>query len=392
MLFTDDELLESGEGCLSCKLYRRCKSPRMSPVGKGKKKILLVSDVPGEEDDEKNEPLSGERGSFLKDVLSDLGIDMNRDCRRMNSIACRPPKGREPSEKELLCCRSSVWREIGHFKPKVVLLFGESALKSVIGLRWKKKLDGINKWRGFVIPDEKVDGWIAPSYSITHLLRNEKDQVLHLIFSKDIERALFHLDKPLPKDVGQIPSVKILNEAEGRQYINRLLKEKKLTAFDYETTGLKPYEKGHKIFSVSFCTDGRIGYAMKMTKGIKEPMRAFLADRSIPKIAANMKFESTWSTICLGVEPQGWVWDTMLYAHVEDNRSGITSLKFQTYLKFGVPDYDSAIEPFLKSDKASFNRIEECPESLLLEYNGADAVFEYRLAVLQQRSRANGFV
>lgn len=392
MLFTDEELLDTGEGCLACKLYRTCKSPRMRPEGKGKKGILLVSDCPGASDDEFGEPLSGERGMLLQKILFDNGIDMNRDCRKMNAVACRPPKGREPNEREITCCRSMVWREIFENPPKVVILLGDAALRSVIGFRWKRRLDGISKWRGFSFPDAKVGCWVCPTYSVSHLLRFEKDRPLHLIFGKDIKKALRQRKHPIPTTAGQLPFISIFKGKKRIDYLRFLLDKKPVTAFDYETTGLKPYEPGHKIVSVSFSTDGKEGAAMLVTPDIIPSLRMFLRDSKIRKIASNMKFESTWSKVILGVEPRGWHWDTMLWSHVEDNRSGITSLKFQTYRLFGVPDYDSEVAPYLDSHGESFNRIEECPESLLLEYNGVDSVFEWRMADLQQESRANVLV
>ena len=77
----------------------------------------------------------------------------------------------------------------------------------------------------------------------------------------------------------------------------------------------------------------------------------------------------------------------MIAAHVGDNRSLITSLKFQTYINFGVADYDSHIESFLKGRDSknanSINRIEELDIQELLHYNGLDSLFGYLLAEKQ---------
>ena len=37
--------------CKDCGLYDTCLSPRMSYIGEGKKKILVIGDVPSREDD-----------------------------------------------------------------------------------------------------------------------------------------------------------------------------------------------------------------------------------------------------------------------------------------------------------------------------------------------------
>jgi hypothetical protein len=82
----------------------------------------------------------------------------------------------------------------------------------------------------------------------------------------------------------------------------------------------------------------------------------------------------------------------MLAAHIIDNRFGVTGLKFQSYVRFGVLGYDDDVAPYLKAkDSNSVNRIMELAETKegmrkLLLYNGIDSLMEYRLAVLQKLS------
>ncbi len=108
-----------------------------------------------------------------------------------------------------------------------------------------------------------------------------------------------------------------------------------LAAFDYETTGLKPHARGHRIkcASVAFSPDVVYAFMMPGKKKDREPLIRFLRNRHIKKIASNIKFEEQWSNVRLGTEVKGWHWDTMLNAHVFDNRPGhITSIKFQAYV------------------------------------------------------------
>lgn len=109
----------------------------------------------------------------------------------------------------------------------------------------------------------------------------------------------------------------------------------------------------------------------------------------------NCKFEHTWAEIILGIIVKGWLWDTMLMAHVMDNRSGITGLKFLTYVMLGVIDYSSEIEPYLKGveDKNAnaLNRVlelvsTESGKQQLLKYNALDAINTYRIWKLQEES------
>jgi len=98
-----------------------------------------------------------------------------------------------------------------------------------------------------------------------------------------------------------------------------------------------------------------------------------------------------WSLVRLKTEVANWEWDTMIASHILDNRPEVTGLKFQTYVQFGVIDYDSEISPYLKSgsnDGNALNRIEELVKlpsgkEKLMEYCAMDSIFEFRLAQLQ---------
>jgi hypothetical protein len=102
-----------------------------------------------------------------------------------------------------------------------------------------------------------------------------------------------------------------------------------------------------------------------------------------------MKFEEVWSTIRMKQSVDGWYWDSMQAAHILDNRPGITGLKFQTYVNFGIIDYSSSIEPYLSGDGSNgFNRTQEILEDIqkrndLLLYCGLDSIYEFRLAMKQ---------
>jgi coenzyme F420-reducing hydrogenase alpha subunit len=132
---------------------------------------------------------------------------------------------------------------------------------------------------------------------------------------------------------------------------------------------------------------------MPQKRSERLPLVELLSNSNIGKIAHNMKFEHSWAKEKLGVEVQGWEWDTMLMSHVQDNRQGITSLKYQTYVQMGIIDYSSMIEPYLEGiEKKNGNSLNRVPELIsthdgkqqLLKYNALDAVYEYRLWKLQE--------
>ena len=62
-------------------------------------------------------------------------------------------------------------------------------------------------------------------------------------------------------------------------------------------------------------------------------LKKILEEPSIGKAAHNLKFEDVWASIILEVKIQNWKLCTMNLAHIFDNRSLITSLDYQMYLK-----------------------------------------------------------
>jgi hypothetical protein len=113
-------------------------------------------------------------------------------------------------------------------------------------------------------------------------------------------------------------------------------------------------------------------------------------------MAHNIKYEDTWCKHRLRTEVKNWEFDSMLAAHILDNREGITSLKFQTYVNFGTIDYASKVYPYLMGtdykNANSHNRIFEADQEDLLFYCGCDSIYEYRLAMRQIRQMNYSFL
>lgn len=374
--------------CISCGLYKNCLSPKMEPFGNFKKKILNIAESPGEVEDKVGKPFQGKTGKLLQRTYKKLGIDLFKDCLNINAVNCRPPDNRTPSNYEMECCRRSILKVIDEYKPKVIVLLGNAAVYSLIGHRWKKDLGGITKWRGWTIPDQDYKTWLCPTFHPSYVERSDSG-VEEVIWMQDLKQAIEYAEYH-PFLVYKEPVIEVIED------LSVLDKIKEVIAFDYETTGLKPHAPGHKIVSCAIATDENHAYVFMMPASKRErlPLVALLEDPHLAKMAANIKFEHAWSFVRLmGTEVQNWVWDTMIDSHILDNRQGITGLKFQTYVNFGVVDYSSEITPYLQTvDNTNANSINRIMELValpggrekLLKYNGYDAINEYRLAMKQR--------
>lgn len=380
--------------CASCGGYKNCQTPKMQPTGNFKKKIIIIGTAPEERDDRRGMAFQNANAAFLKRTLAELDVDMFEDCLLTYAYHCYNPKEDfEPSPYEIECCRKTTIQIVKENKPKLVLLLGNSAVFSLIGHRWKKDFNDIEKWRGWQIPDQDFKTWLCPVFDPSQV--QEKTEVL-TVWKLDLKKALKCLKIPFP--VHKEPNI---HYQDNLDFIHDLVNSTQVeVTFDYETTGKKPHAKGHKIIccSIAYNEDGVHVFMMPKKRKDQQPFIDFLANKRIGKIAQNMKYEHAWSKEILGVEVQGWIWDTMLATHVLDNRTGITSLKFQTYVQFGIVDYDSEINPYLKSadekNANSINRIEELiakpgGKEKLMKYCALDSIFELRLSIMQRKLMIN---
>jgi len=385
--------------CASCGLYRHVLSPRMEPYGDFGKGILNVGEAPGETEDEKGRQWQGKVGRILQRTYRRLGISIFEDCLNFNAVNCRPTSARggnrPPTNNEINCCRRRVMGVIEQYQPHVIVLFGGAAVQSVIGSRWKKNLGGITKWRGWAIPDRDLNAWIVPTFHPSFIAR-QKDDAAQTIWMKDLELAIRLAEEPLPRIPDPKRAVHILQKPREIAQALDELQSRPAVAVDWETTGRKLHDQTiHRIVSVGLFGARNRAYSFLMPKSPRLQAQLKTLLTSGPhKIAHNMKYEEMAAQTCLGYGIQPWGLCTMLNTHVLDNRPGICSLKFQTYVRFGIPDYDSTIEGWLKAkdnkNGNSPNRVMDLlksPEKTreLLLYNGQDALFTYWLAQEQTK-------
>lgn len=324
-----------------------------------------------------------------------MGFDLFRDGLSTNTCICRPPKNRTPKPNEIDCCRVKLLQVIKEHKPNVIILLGGTAVESIIGRSWKKGLGGITKWRGWAIPDREHKAWICPVYHPSFVARKQEkngDNLARVIWENDLKKALSYINEKVPifneeKDITYIES-----NSHFKSIFQRIMRAE-LMEIDYETTGLKPHAKGHKITNLGVAIDEKECYSW-----VNNPYRAklfakVLANPRIKKMAHNVPFENMWSKIIFKTDVKNWYWDSLVNAHILDNRKGVGGLKFQTYVNFGVADYDSHISSYLRSpDKAganAFNNIEKFfakyGERDALKYCGLDNIFGFKLSIKQMK-------
>ena len=376
--------------CSACGLYRRCKSPKIKPYGNFKKGILNIGEAPGEMEDRNGKPWQGRVGRLLQETYKSLKIDLFEDCLNINSINCRPTdeKGnnRAPLGIEIDCCRKSVLQVIMEKKPKVIALFGNSAIQSIIGYRWKKDLGNITKWRGWTIPDQDFKCWIVPTFHPSFIERGDEIEK-KVVWTQDLQKIIDCVKLPFRKY--EEPVIEFI---EDLSILDKI--QAGMVAFDYETTGIKPHAQGHRnvVVSVADSENHCYVFLMPTSRQARQPFINLLKDANVAKVGHNIKYEENWSVVRLNQPVINWAWDSMLASHILDNRTGVTGLKFQTYVQFGIPDYTSEVDPLFQGMRnESGNTINKILEhvkdsdkrSKIMKYCGYDSIHTYRLAKMQ---------
>lgn len=360
--------------CGGCGLYKTCKNPRQGVRGKDKEGILIVGRSPNENDE------------LLADLLQEHEINF-KDCWKVHAVSCEPPRGKAVSDKHIEYCRPTVTNAIKELEPDIIILCGDEALKSVIGPDINKSVGSIQKWRGVTIPHRTHKAWVCPVYHPNYIDEAAKKYrgVSELILRQDIERIVNLPNLELPEFTIEV----LTDEVEILKHLTLIQKKKPTFAYDYETTGLKPHASGHAIacVGISYKRYHAISFMLPKKGRVLDVFRSILADETIKKYAQNMKMEDRWSYHILGVETLGWVWDSMLASHCLDNRTGITGLKHQAYVRYGIVGYDDMISSYLKSKDGSngFNNVFNAPQHDLCYYCGFDAGLTYCLSEDQQK-------
>ncbi|MBW3011242.1 uracil-DNA glycosylase [Candidatus Woesearchaeota archaeon] len=140
-----EKLLELHKRIRRCSLCFLSRSRMVAVPGTGNMnaKIFFVGEAPGNEEDKIGRPFVGRSGKFLDWLFGKYGFDRKKVF-ITSIVKCRPPKNRKPKPEEISVCRSMYLQEqIRLIQPKVVVLFGEVALKAMLNLQGLSKIHGI---------------------------------------------------------------------------------------------------------------------------------------------------------------------------------------------------------------------------------------------------------
>ena len=131
-------------------------------------RAILIGEAPGENEDKTGTPFVGRAGKLLNEFLEKAGISRKKDLYIINTVKCRPPKNRVPSDEEKKLCEDYLLKQIEIINPEVLIFCGSTALKSF----YNKKI-AISKIRGEIL-DIEIGGKprkCIPIFHPSYLLR-----------------------------------------------------------------------------------------------------------------------------------------------------------------------------------------------------------------------------
>ncbi|MGE5695618.1 MAG: UdgX family uracil-DNA binding protein [Candidatus Sericytochromatia bacterium] len=132
------DLADAAQGCRGCDLYQDA-DQAVFGAGSASAQVMLVGEVPGDQEDRAGRPFVGPAGKLLDKTLVAAGIDRDR-VYVTNAVKhfkfTRVGKRRihkTPTRTEVVACRPWLIAELTAVQPEVVVLLGATAAKSLLG-------------------------------------------------------------------------------------------------------------------------------------------------------------------------------------------------------------------------------------------------------------------
>lgn len=192
---TYDSMVPIAQHCNACHRCGLGATRTHAVIGRGNPKapIMIIGEAPGQNEDETGLPFVGKAGQLLEKILASVKLDTEQDIFISNMNKCRPPGNRVPTPEEITACKPYLLEQIRLVDPKIILLTGATAVKSLTG---EKR--GITKIRGIWM--EWEGRLCMPILHPAYLLRNpsrEQGSPKWLMW-QDIQAVRTKLDELCP--------------------------------------------------------------------------------------------------------------------------------------------------------------------------------------------------
>jgi uracil-DNA glycosylase family protein len=193
-----EDLRQAAAGCQGCSLYQGA-TQTVFGAGDAAARVVLVGEVPGDQEDKKGEPFVGPAGRLLDKALVEAGIDRG-DAYVTNAVKhfkfkqAAPGKRRihqTPDAGEIAACRPWLTAEFALLDPEVIVSLGAIAGKALLGSSFR-----VTKQRGELIPRPTIgdlpgrdDRFIVATVHPSAVIRSDDREAMYADFLADIKVA-----------------------------------------------------------------------------------------------------------------------------------------------------------------------------------------------------------
>lgn len=167
------------ENCVMCDLSKT-RDNVVFGSGNPKADIVLIGEAPGAEEDTTGMPFVGRAGKFLTQIMEKAGLNRKEDLFIINTVKCRPPQNRVPTDFEKNCCEDYLLSQLAIINPKVIILCGATACETFFDKTFWKK-NKISNLRGDFFENQGIQ--FVPVFHPSYLLRQHSEE-------KDSPRSL----------------------------------------------------------------------------------------------------------------------------------------------------------------------------------------------------------
>lgn len=364
--------------CENCNLRHRPSTDGAGGAGvnTGKVDVILVGESPGAIETSINRPISGQVSSLLIKALELVKVK-STDYYFTNAVSCRPLE-RAPSAIDIKACRSRLVEEITQRRPKVVVLLGSTALKSLGNYAGA---DNIMTTRGRYRWSSELNAWILPIYHPSFVLRQPN---LFHDFMRDLQKINM-LRKKIREE--SLPPIKywVIGDIEKAIKTCEFLMKQKEIAVDIETTGFDPW-KDRILCAAASWEDGKaVVFAEELFQNTDVKfytvLKQLLELQNVVWDWQNGKFDCGFFR-ALGINARVDE-DTMLLHYCIDERPGTHDLGNLATEYLGVDEYKDMAKQYVRSNKKNTKgekpSYADVPRPILYQYCAMDVDYTRRL-------------
>jgi uracil-DNA glycosylase family 4 len=265
--------------------------------------LLVVSDYPGQTEDNIGRPMVGETGAYLRRMLNQwwsgpVAID--------NAVRCAPGRAKVPASS-VGACRGYLAQTVREVHPTRILAMGGHAIEAMSD----RSLAVLSVRRGYswlpAVPGEPA----VPVFYLPNPVVALRNRFIRSWIEEDLEWAL--MCKP-PFDPPWSAKLHLVENKHDALVAAEALRGH-VAAFDSETMGQMWGE--FILLCCSFCVSNSNEVWTWGEVGLTDPgavavLRELLLDRGFKKVGANIKYDQLAVQHGLGVEMRGVVGDVRL--------------------------------------------------------------------------------